>query len=506
MQRRVVCVLVVVSASLVPACSTPRSAPPDTGASADGAAPGDDAASLGEDARVPAETRLAAGVTLEGLALFQGTRVALFAGGVPAARNAPIVASRAAVLRAYVDPGTRVGQPLTGELEVREGERVSALVRASFTPGGVSDDATPGSVLAFDVPAEAVTQTARFAVRIVDPGGEPAPSGAPHVARLPRDGSLAALEARSDGAGLQLVLVPLRWDHDGSGRLPDTSAAQLQTFRDLLLAVYPLAHLAIEVHDPVPWDDALTFTGNVDFGAVNAMLMTLRASEGAASSAYYYALVNADDTYDAYCGGGCVTGQSFVTDAPEDADYRVGSGVGFPGQDTAWTLAHELGHEHGRTHAPCDAGGADPDFPYGGGGIGVWGLDPRTGAFQDPATLTDFMGYCDPTWTSDYTWSAIFERTVAVAALTSSPRSPSLLVRVGGEAGARVAGVATLRSPHATRFTLGRWLDARGRTIALVRAPAVTQSHTDEQLAVFPLPPAGATALEVNGLALALDL
>src|SRR5262249_29737771 len=128
-------------------------------------------------------------------------------------------------------------------------------------------------------------------------------------------------------------------------------------------------------------------------------------------------------------------------------------------------------------------------FPYAGGFIGVWGIDPRSRTFQDPSTVTDFMGYCDPQWTSDYTWAAIFERTVAVSALAETTREPALLVRVGGDGGARMVGPLAVHTPHPRSTTLGRWRDANGRTIGVVLAPTLTQSHTDERLAVFPAAP-----------------
>lgn len=492
--------LALVLVALGAGCSSPRR--PATGDDA-GATLDDGSATA--DADLSTEGRLASGVTLDGLAVFQGTRVALFEAGAVATRNAPIVAGRRAVVRAYVDPGARAGQTFMGELEVREGSTVVSVLRDQRTLSGVSDDASPASVLSFDVPAELVTTTASLAVRIVDPAGDAAAMGASHAARLPRDGSFHALAAQSDVDGLHLVLVPLRWDGDGSGRLPDTSPAQIELFRALLLAVYPLVHVTIDVHDVVPWSDSLTFGGNVDFGAVNSMLMGLRASDAAPPGAYYYALANARDTYAQYCGSACTTGQSFVTDAPADADYRVGSGVGFSGENTAWTLVHEIGHEHGRSHAPCDTSGSDPAYPYAGGSIGVWGFDPRTSTFQDPSGVTDFMGYCDPTWTSDYTWSAIFERTVAVSALASFPREPSLLVRVGGEIGARISGTLSLRPPHSRDPIFVRWLDGRGQVISVASAPTLAQSHTDERLAVLPQPPFGAAAVVVNGRTLPLD-
>jgi hypothetical protein len=213
-----------------------------------------------------------------------------------------------------------------------------------------------------------------------------------------------------------VTLVPLRYDADGSGRLPDTSPARLTQLHDVLHALYPLADVSFTVHDAVSWTDGLTFSGNVDFTAVNDMLVNLRASDGAAFDEYYYALVVPADTFDDYCTGTCVTGQSYVVDDPANADIRVGGGVAFPGEDAAWTLAHELGHMHGRSHAPCDAGTTDPNFPYTNGGAGVWGWDDRTGTFVDPSVTADFMGYCSPAWVSDYTYQALYDRIEAVHA------------------------------------------------------------------------------------------
>jgi hypothetical protein len=360
---------------------------------------------------------LAEGVTLEGLSLFQGVRVGLAEGGViDTTPNAPILAARDAVVRAYARTTTR--REITAELEVSDGARIVAVHRDTITLDGASSDALPSSVLSFDLPATEVTETTRIAVRLIDPTGTPAPSTA-HPARLPRDGSGLPLGAMDDGEGLDLVLVPLRYDTDGSRRLPDTSDAWLGQLRGLLTSLYPLVDVQITVREPVPWTRGLTFTGNVDFGAVNAMLRDLRDTDRARPGSYYYAIVAPDDTFSAYCGGSCVTGQSYVVDAPEDDNFRVGSGVDFGTEDSAWTAAHEIGHEFGRYHAPCDTSGADVDYPYAGGAIGVWGYDPRSRTFLPPTT-TDFMGYCDPQWISDYTWSAMFTRNLAVTPLSSS--------------------------------------------------------------------------------------
>jgi hypothetical protein len=200
-----------------------------------------------------------------------------------------------------------------------------------------------------------------------------------------------------------------------------------------------------------------------------------------------------------------VTGQSYVVDDPADGAFRVGSGVGFGTEDSAWTLAHELGHQHGRYHAPCDTSGADRGYPYAGGTLGVWGFDPRTATFLEPTRTTDFMGYCDPQWISDYTWRAIFARTRAVSALWA-PWAPgeAVIVRVRSALpGVREAlwvGPRALRTPHTTERTAFAYLDARGRVLARGTAPTVLQSHDDERVVVLPGVPPGAARVEVDGL------
>jgi len=73
----------------------------------------------------------------------------------------------------------------------------------------------------------------------------------------------------------------------------------------------------------------------------------------------------------------------------------------------ASVMAHEVGHNMGRQHAPCGgAGSPDPAFPYGGGQIGGWGLDV-TSLLPKAPTTADVMGYCHPDWISDYNWSSM---------------------------------------------------------------------------------------------------
>jgi hypothetical protein len=113
------------------------------------------------------------------------------------------------------------------------------------------------------------------------------------------------------------------------------------------------------------------------------------------------------------------------------AGIPAGAALGwdrFP--DAAFTVAHEIGHDWGRFHAPCGgAGGPDPLYPYTLGLIGVYGLDVETQEVKLPSANTDIMGYCDAKfWISDYTFTAIFNYRVSHPSASVAPAVPSLLV------------------------------------------------------------------------------
>ena len=87
-------------------------------------------------------------------------------------------------------------------------------------------------------------------------------------------------------------------------------------------------------------------------------------------------------------------------------------------------FAHELGHNLGRPHTPCDEpvtdpGMVDPDYPWPDGHIGVWGHDfgddenggdgSGLGHLFSPEGYHDLMSYCYPQWISDYSFTRMLE-------------------------------------------------------------------------------------------------
>jgi hypothetical protein len=165
------------------------------------------------------------------------------------------------------------------------------------------------------------------------------------------------------------------------------------------------------VGSPVTWNGNVASNGSGWDSLLNA-IADHRASDGAAFDEYYYGIFSPAASVQAYCGGGCVAGLGFVGGSGDDY-VRAAIGLGFGGEMSTSTAVHEVGHNHGRDHAPCGTSG-DPAFPHPGAQIGEWGHDRSTGQLKAPDAFVDFMSYCEPAWISDYTYSALLDRIQAV--------------------------------------------------------------------------------------------
>lgn len=209
-------------------------------------------------------------------------------------------------------------------------------------------------------------------------------------------------------------LIPIE---QGNGLVANVSPQNAAAFLNDIRRMYPIGATDVDVRAPYT-STAGVVQANDNNGAWNALLSeisALRALDG--SSRYYYGIVKT--TYSSgvagtgYLGVPVAIGWDFL---PSGADV----------------MAHELGHNWGRLHAPC--GGAafpDPAFPYAGGKIGVSGYDLTTSTYK-AATLADVMGYCVPTWVSDFNYKGIMtfrqNSPYDASAARAGPAEPGLLV------------------------------------------------------------------------------
>lgn len=384
----------------------------DGGAGTDGDAVDPDAAP-DDDSGIPVPTNAAMpeGLTISEISGFQTVKVPIMKNGVATAGKAPLVADKDALLRVYValDAGWTTHN-VVGLLDVTVGGTPTTL-KAIISASASSTDDAIYSTLNFKLPPSLVTPDATFKVRVVEQTLTAPPSDQPSPTRYPQDGvSDTSMGVKSSGAQLKIVLVPIKYTADGSGRLPDTGGTQMAGYKTTMTELYPVPDVVFTLHAPVSWGSIVSANGS-GWGNLLQMLLSLRQQEGAAPDKYYYGAFEPASSFAAFCGGGCVAGLSTLSQAPSDAWARASIGLGFSGLEAAFTMAHEVGHAHGRNHSPCGgAQGVDPNYPYAGASIGVWGYSMPDQALIAPTKGKDIMGYCQPQWISDYTYGAIFTR------------------------------------------------------------------------------------------------
>jgi hypothetical protein len=450
------------------------------------------------DADVAPAATLADGIELVGVQAFQTIETTLVEGGAAATSDIPVIAGRETLFRVLVSPSQAwTPQEITARLVLtHQTGGDSQTLTDTLEVSQASQTNQRNSVFEIRVPQGVLTAQTTASFQLVGDGTSSIDSSPPSLARWPRDGSAMPLGASDATGELHVVLVPFRYDTDGSGRLPDTSPEQLARFEDALRAIYPAYELRVDVREAVSW------TTSVDWGDFNRELRSLKESDGA-NQAYYYGIIRPADTFSQYCRGSCTTGQSFTISSADATSYRVGSGLGYTGERWAWTLVHELGHMHGRGHAPCGVSwwSEDRSYPYGDGTVGVWGWDSRSDMLFPPDDVTDFMGYCDDLWVSDYTYLGLVDRMREAHAVQQTmsllPKTTWRYINWSERDAPRWGRTTRERDPTTGEWATASFVDGAGSVLHRVQVPLIRYAHEGERSVLVPQPPEQGSRIDV---------
>jgi hypothetical protein len=374
-----------------------------------------------------------AGLVLDSVTFNQSVEAIMMFGGEPVDPEVPLVAGRPAWVRAFldVDESTWEARDIVGRLTVTTaGDEV--VYEDTSNIRGDSERDTKRTTLNFEIDADMLKRNASYELAVYE--ADPSLGDGKRKDTTWSSDDVNILVDKTDT--VELVILPIQYDADGSGRLPDTSQSQVNRIADLFYAMYPVEDVIVTVADPAPWPYALRADGS-GWETLLAAVSDLRTSSGEADNVYYYGLFTPEDRFNDFCSRGCVLGLSYVGYSARDVWARSSIGVGWTGDTTSETLVHEVGHAHGREHAPCGVYDVDRNYPHRNGEIAVWGYDLITKEMFPPSTK-DMMGYCSPIWISDYTYMALFSRIRELGPSGIAPMTetlwPSFTVDAEGEA------------------------------------------------------------------------
>jgi hypothetical protein len=466
----------------------------------------------------PAPTNLLAGADVTQINVYQGTESIIVQSSAATTPGVTLVAGRPALFRVFVTPESGfAGGNVTAQLRFEDaGGQALDSISASASISAASTENDTSSTINFSVPATDIVAGGKYSVALVDSGAPSVPAGTANPARFPQDGTTQAHGAKATGS-LKITLVPVI---TSGGSPPDTSAAQLQILHDTMFALYPVTDVQITVHSTYNFNGTVSGTSSTGYENVLEAITQLRQDDSPPDDVYYWGTFDPKATFDQFCQGGCIAGLSTVDEEADDAADRVSTGIGYTGSDTAFTMAHEVGHAHGRNHAPgCGASGIDGSFPSAYivnssevgqfGSIGILGYDLVGKTFQDPSQTGDMMGYCPPTWVSDYTYSALFTRVQQVngaADVIGSPLKfttpqPYRFVNLYDDGSMRWGQAINMHDkPSGLADHTITYLDANGNALGTASAHMHRFDHSNGGYLLVPEGPAGYVSIRVTNV------
>ena len=351
----------------------------------------------------------ARGVGVSQVALYQSVKVPFVESGEEVSSGVPVVAGKEAMLRVFLSRRDAfVPREIVGRLTVDSGTDEPIIYETTLFVDSGWSEGDLSTTLNFTIDAEYMTPAARFQIELLEAELGFEGSEDPSNAVFPVEGS-TSLRAESTEGTLKIFILPIAYNADGSGRTPNVEEPRIQKFVSETEALYPASTVDITVLGTKAWNQEIDAFGS-GWGELLQEMYRERQRKNIPWDGYLYGLFVPDTSLSNYCSRGCILGLSTLAQSASDDWARISIGLGFPGDNAINTFLHEIGHAHGRSHAPCQTQDYDSNYPYSGGLIGSWGYNRNRDMLMSPSSYADFMGYCDPTWISDYTYGALFDR------------------------------------------------------------------------------------------------
>jgi hypothetical protein len=323
------------------------------------------------------------------------------------------VANRPALVRVFVGltgAGTQGG--VTGRLtRYVGGAAQDSLDAGPIVVLGSTSESSLAETLNFNLPAAWLAPGTSYVLQL-DPGNAIAETNEANN-RYPPAGQ--ASFNFQNAPTLDVVIVPVHYARPG-GSATDPPTADLSYVTWMPIKVYPLSRINYTLHAGVTFTgDLRAQNGGAGWEDLLNQITTLHSMEDLSEHEVYFGLV--DSIGADGCGGGCIAGIGWINQQPQPPTfngYVSKSAVGFAGfadnrNGASPIMTHEIGHTFGRYHSPCGTTSALGPYPYPNAALGQWGYDNNNGQLLDPNVYRDYMSYCDPAWTSDFTYKAVFD-------------------------------------------------------------------------------------------------